>query len=305
MISLGADVAKDSIVIFDGNSTFTVENKSVELRKFLGRYPGARLALEPTGGMQDLVCQIAYKLGMTVYVIQSSWIRSHRRGTKPRAKTDKIDARTIHDYLVQRADSLHIWRPLPKLLVEIRLTLRQRQGMAKDLSRMRQRYRALKLRKPHLDALLAPLQDFIQMKDNRLKELLSDIPKSKAVLSIPGVGILTASAALCALEHIPFKNAEAFVAFAGIDPVPNDSGKFKGERHISKKGDMTLRTLLFLAGTSATRTKAWKPKYEKLLAKGKERKQAIVAIARRIAITLYSVHKFNSTFDMKRLDTQL
>lgn len=176
MISLGADVAKDSIVIFDGNSTFTVANKPTELRKFLVQHPGARLAVEPTGGMQDLICQIAFKLGMTVYVIQSSWIRSHRRGIKPRGKTDKIDAQTIQDFLVERADHLHIWRPLPKLLAELRLTLRQRQGLAKDLSRMRQRYRALKLAKAHLEALLKPLHDLIQMKDDRLKELLEDIP---------------------------------------------------------------------------------------------------------------------------------
>lgn len=305
MISLGADVAKDSIVIFDGNSTFTVANKPAELKKFLEKYKGGSLAVEPTGGFQDKICNIAHNLGLTVYVIQAAWIRSHRKGTKLRGKTDKIDAGAIRSYLLERMNHLHIWRPLPKLLAELRLTLRQRQGLAKDLSRMKQRYAALQLGKDCQEALYAPLKSLMKVKEQRIRELLKEIPKAKAVMSIPGIGILSASAALCALEHISFKSGDAFVAFAGIDPVPNESGNFKGRSHVSKKGDATLRTLLYLAGVAGSRTKAWKPKYQKLLGKGKQKKQAIVSISRKIAITLYSVHKFNTTFDMKRLDTQL
>ena len=305
MISLGADVAKDSVVIFDGSKTFTLANSSAELKKFLEKYKGASLGVEPTGGYQDKLCNIAYKLGMSVYVIQPAWIRSHRKGTKQRGKTDKIDAMAIHSYLLERREFLHLWRPLPKLLAELRLTLRQRQGLAKDLSRMRQRYSALHLEKSCREALYAPLVSLIKAKEKRIRELLKEIPKSKAILGIPGIGILGASAALCALEHIPFKSADAFVAFAGIDPVPFESGNFKGRSHVSKKGDATLRTLLYLSAVAGSRTKAWKPRYLKLLGKGKEKKKALVSIAMKIAVTLYSIHKFNTTFDLRRLDTQL
>lgn len=305
MITLGCDAAQSGNAYFDGNAQQEVSNKTRELRQFLKRYPpGTRLGVEATGNCHELVCQIAHELGITVYVIQGSWIKAYRRGLGYRGKTDRIDAKVIHDFVVENAHRLHEWRPLPKLLALLRRTVRQRRGLAKDRTTIKQRYRALKMDKCHIEALLHPLNLLIAKLDKELATLQKEIPRAKAVLSIPGVGIQTASAALCALEHIPFKNSEAFVAYVGIDPVPCDSGKSNGPRRISKKGDTTIRSLLFLSAISATRTKVWKPRYEKLALK-KQKKKAVLAIARKIAITIFSVHKYNQKFDVNRLDMKL
>lgn len=305
MITLGCDAALACNVYFDGNALHTVANKASELRTYLRRYPpGTRLGVEATGVCHELVCRIAYELGMTVFVIQGSWMKAYRKGLGFRAKTDKIDARAIHDYVVENAPRLHEWKPLPKLLEKLRRTVRQRRGLAKDRTTMLQRYRALGLDKRHVDALLHPLDQLVKRLDKELILLLKQIPTANAVLSIPGVGVQTASAALCALEHIPFKNSEAFVAYVGIDPVPRDSGASSGPRRISKKGDTTLRSLLFLSAISATRSKAWKPRYEKLIQK-KQKMKALLALARKIAVTIFSVHKYNLKFNAERLDMKL
>ena len=53
------------------------------------------------------------------------------------------------------------------------------------------------------------------------------------------------------LERVPVKRADAFVAFASLDPRPDDSGQHRGKRRLSKRGPAELRRLLYLAALSA------------------------------------------------------
>jgi len=82
--------------------------------------------------------------------------------------------------------------------------------------------------------------------DIQLKLMLKDIPSASYLMSIPGVGPLSAAVFLGELgDPAHFHNARQIVKYAGYDPQESDSGSWIGRRFISKKGRWLLRKYLF------------------------------------------------------------
>src|SRR5680860_1402225 len=85
--------------------------------------------------------------------------------------------------------------------------------------------------------------------------IAADSPHHQAaqhrVETIVGVGPLVGIGLTNTLERVPFRKADAFVAFIGLDPRANDSGHKTGRRRLSKRGPAELRRLLFNAAMSA------------------------------------------------------
>jgi transposase len=105
-------------------------------------------------------------------------------------------------------------------------------------------------------------------------------------------------------QRVPLKSADAFAAFTGLDPRPDDSGQHRGKRRLSKRGPAELRRLLYMAAMSAVKTKTWKPLYERYRAKGLSGTATLVILARRIARSAWSMHTHQTTFDAERLTEQ-
>jgi len=107
-----------------------------------------------------------------------------------------------------------------------------------------------------LDALIAKV-------DSTMTAIAAHSPQHKEaqqrLQTIAGVGPVVGMALTNTLERVPFRNADAFVAFTGFDPRANDSGNKIGRRRLSKRGPAELRRLLFNAAMAAAKSKAWKP----------------------------------------------
>ena len=123
--------------------------------------------------------------------------------------------------------------------------------------------------------------------------------------TITGVGPVVGTALVNTLERVPLKSADAFVAFTGLDPRPDDSGQHRGKRRLSKRGPAELRRLLYLAAMSAVKTKTWRPLYEHYRAKGLSSTATLVILARRIARTAWSMYTYKTEFDPARLTNRL
>ncbi len=80
-----------------------------------------------------------------------------------------------------------------------------------------------------------------------LKDLVNHFPSAQYLLSIPGVGYLSAAVFLGELGNPEyFHRAKQIIKYAGYDPQESDSGKRIGRKVISKKGRWLLRKFLFL-----------------------------------------------------------
>jgi len=124
------------------------------------------------------------------------------------------------------------------------------------------RYR-LKMSLEELKRSSAQLEDI----EVEMKKLLGEIPLAQYLLSIKGVGQLTAAIFFGELgnpEH--FKHFKQIVKYAGYDPMERDSGLSIGRRKISKKGRWLLRKTLFFMGMGAIiNNKFFRDYYDKKL----------------------------------------
>ncbi len=156
-----------------------------------------------------------------------------------------------------------------------------------------------------LKALRTRFNQLIARIDLRVKALVEASPERQQnftrLCTITGVGPVVGAALVNTLERVPVKSADAFVAFTGLDPRPDDSGQHRGKRRLSKRGPAELRRLLYLAAMSAAKTKPWRPLYEHYRAKGLSSTAALVILARRIARTAWSIYTYKTEFDPARL----
>ena len=156
-----------------------------------------------------------------------------------------------------------------------------------------------------LKAVLLKLDALITRIDSAMTALASCSPQhvdtQQRLQTIVGVGPVVGMALTNTLERVPFRRADAFVAFIGYDPRANDSGNKIGRRRLSKRGPAELRRLLFNAAMAAIKSKVWKPIYEHYRTQGWSTTAALVIIARKIARTAWSIHHYKSVFNPERI----
>ncbi|MFC1688282.1 transposase [Pseudomonadota bacterium] len=115
---------------------------------------------------------------------------------------------------------------------------------------------------------------------------------SRIVESAPGFAELSAAKILAELSALPDDMTPAqWVAHAGLDPRPCESGSSQhSPRRISKQGNVRIRRALFMPALVAIQRDAnVSAFYEKLLANGKAKLQAITAVMRKLLHALWGM----------------
>lgn len=313
VLNVGADVAKDEIVFACSRGSFAVRkipNRRAALLAFLKELPASsRIGIESTGTYHESFAETAYKLGFVVFVLNPKDTRHYAKAVGLRGKTDRVDAELIARMIAHEHAKLHAWNPPTPEQREIDRLIKRRATLISLREAIKMSLDGMAGFAADLKALAVRFNQLIEHIDRRVQVLVEASPDRKQHLThlrtIDGVGPLVGTALVNTLERVPLKSADAFVAFTGLDPRPDDSGKHRGRRHLSKRGPAELRRLLYLAAMSAARTKTWKPIYERHRAKGLSSTATLVILARRIARTAWSMYTYKTEFDPVRLTNPL
>lgn len=297
----GVDVSRDKLDIACNGTVIEIENTKKAIKSFARKMPaGAFVALEATNTYHMQMADICYSYGMHVYVINPRLTRRYREANGLRGHNDRMDALTLARYIEREYDGLREYTPLSADQRRLRTLVRRRfklVGMrtqaAESFGSMKELGRELKALLARIDALIAKLELLID------KQLEGNTGRTR-IATIKGVGPVVSAVLVADLDAYEFASADAFVAYYGIDPVPNDSGKRKGQRKLSKQGQRLGRTMLYNAAMSAVTSKVWKPLYERCQERGLTKVQALIVIARKIARCAWSIHKHNTTFSPER-----
>ena len=152
--------------------------------------------------------------------------------------------------------------------------------------------------------LLNEIQCFINS-----DEMPSTLSKNISLLmTIPGIGYITAITILAEIGGIDkFITSKQLVAFFGIDPAVNESGKFKGDRvKISKRGTRLGRRALYAVALASIRIKRNGEatnhvllKYYQENLKGKKTKVALVAIMHKLINYLFAVLREQQEYQIR------
>ncbi len=272
---------------------------------------GTRLVLEATGSYWVGLATDLTDAGWTVSVVPPASVRYYAQARLRRAKTDAVDAHVLATY----GRDLHPapWTPPPAELRALQLLLRQRDDLVALRTQTSNRQHALaqlptvpaEVQRPLaalravLDEQLATLEAAITQRATTLSE--TDAADVARLDGIAGVGLLTA--ALVLVETAPLLAAGAtpkqVVAYAGLDPAPHQSGtSVHGAGQISKTGHPRLRQALYMAALSAVRpTGPLRTFYTRLLARGKRKRVALVAVARKLLVLMMTLVRHQRTFD--------
>lgn len=305
----GADVASAHVDFarHGEQAVQRVANNVAAIKQWLRQVPaGAVLAMEATGRYHQVLARLAHEHGLRVYVLNPRDVKHYARGVGQRGKTDRLDARLVARYIAREHAELHAWQLPDATQQRLSELLRRRATLVRHHTALRQSAAGDTSLGKLLAKALQPLKSALAQLDRQIAQAVNELPDGamllECVTSVPGIGPLNGAALLRLFHRLGQQaNADAVVAFTGLDPRPMDSGNKRGQRRLSKRGDAELRRLLFNAARAAAGTQAWKAQYERHCAKGLSRTAALVVLARKLLRVAFALFKARAKFEPTRL----
>ena len=154
--------------------------------------------------------------------------------------------------------------------------------------------------------LILHLQETLADMRTQMRELARLSPNYLLLLSIPGVGEVTASVILSEIGNIDrFHSKKQLIAYAGLDPSVFQSGKFTAKNNkISKRGSPYLRKALYQASfagisnrSNGATNKTLRVFYDHLIKNGKEKRLAQTATSAKLLRIIFGMLKSNTAFN--------
>jgi transposase len=292
-VYVGIDVCKAwlDVDVQPIGQAFRVPNTRHGLKQLKRRLAGLGVALivmEATGKFHRQAHRNLHAAGFAVAIVNPLRSRLFAQATGQLAKTDKVDAHmlaVLAAMLEPKAkppprDTLENLQEIVRgreAFVAQRTTLLNQLGTAQTACLRREIKRQIKT----LEGAIARIQDEIG------RAIATDpaLARRHAILtSIPGIGSVTAVAILVNFPELGCCTAKQSAMIAGLAPIADDSGSRAGLRKI-KGGRAGLRTGIYMAAVSAISSNAsLKAFYDRLLAKGKQRKLALTAVMRKLIV---------------------
>jgi transposase len=137
-----------------------------------------------------------------------------------------------------------------------------------------------------------------------IADLLKDDAQGQQLQAIPGIGPQGAATIRAELGNVArFGRVDEVVAYAGLDPRTRQSGAFMGQKRLSKRGPGALRHALYLAAFVAARcAPEWRVRYERLLGRGRAKKEAYTVLARALLRVIYHLLRTGEACDPRLLN---
>lgn len=306
--TIGVDVSKDELWIARSGEAPVerIGNQSAAIVEWLqSLMPNSRIAVEATNTYHLALAEEAHRQGHRVYLVDGYRLNRYRESVGGRAKTDRSDARLLRRYLLKEGDDLRAWQPPSKAYTQVHRLLHRRAKLVQVRGALKQSLQAapaLHVRnefKVQLKELLQQLKRLELLIEKQLRDTVREVQWSGQVQrceAVEGIGPLTAIALTNAFHRGDFSHSDAFIAFLGLDVKVRDSGRQKGRRKLTKKGDPELRRLLHNAAMAARRSTTWEPFYQRYIQRGLAPTQALVILARKLARVAFALLKNQSTY---------
>lgn len=266
-----------------------------------------KFVMEATGVYHLPLAYFLVKKGHKVYVDNALKFKRYAQMRLSRAKTDKSDARLIAEY--GATQTIREFQPPSVNQTHLKQCVQAIEDLQQIKTDIISRIEALSIHpEPHKFLLDLWKQELINLKDKIKavhKEMLELAERHKPetldlLLSVPGIGPLTASAIIGQFGNFEtFSNAGAVVAYVGLNPSPYQSGSSRySHKGISKQGHAYIRRLLYMGAWMAKEcNEPCKQIYSRLLLKHGSKKKALVAVAHKLIRQAFGVVKNGIAFE--------
>lgn len=292
---LGVDVSKHHLDVHDPQSGHhhrfvNTHQGHADLLALARSSAHRRLIFEATGPYSLALEVRLAEAGLILHRVNPRQAREYARASGCLAKTDRVDARLLSQMGAQLdLPVYHPPSPAVRALRELQAYRRDLVEARKVCRNQRERYCDPDLRR-HLNRRITALSRQMKYLDDKIAAHIETDPdlsaRARCLLQETGVGPVVTTTLLALLPELGSLKRRPIAALAGVAPHAHESGTYVGRRRIWG-GRAQVRQALYLAALSASRHHpVLKQTYQTLLAKGKAKKTALIAIARKLLIRL-------------------
>jgi transposase len=294
-IYVGIDVSKDRLDVHvrPGGEAFAVsrDGKGVsELVERLRDLSPSLIAVEATGGFETIVAAAIAGAHLPLAVVNPAQVRHFAQAVGKRAKTDPIDAAVIARFAeAVKPQPRELPDEAARLLAEL---VARRAQVIEMLVAERQREKragAVRVRKS-IARHIAALEKELPVIDRDIDTMVRGSPvwreKEDLLITFPGVASTIARTLLADLPELGHLGRRQIASLVGLAPFTRQSGQWRGKSMIAG-GRPVARAAVFMAAFSAIRCNPLlRAFYQALLARGKPKMVALIAVARKLLTIL-------------------
>ena len=298
---VGIDVSKAilDVAIWESEVYWQFGNEAEgwqELVKRLKILSPKLVVIEASGGLEQPVVADLYADGLPVAVVNPTRVRNFARSTGQLAKTDKLDAKVIAQFAQAVRPKVRSLRTADEAHLNALVT-RRRQVITMLTAEKNRKTTTHRTLQENVQQHIEWLQTELKALESEIEQCIQQCPawkeKEVLLLSVPGVGPVTASTLLAELPELGTRNRQQIAALVGVAPLNHDSGKKRGKRRVFG-GRASVRRTLYMATLVATKfNPVIRAFYERLLARGKEKKVALTACMRKLLVILNAMIRDN------------
>ena len=308
-IYFGIDISKDVFDVYNSGGEFHQFENNVSGFKKLSKLLNSEshCVMEATGYYHQQLAYFLHDKGIKVSVENPLSVKRFVQMHLSKIKTDKSDARMICKYAEHV--ELKLWKGDSKYRRECLQIIRLIGTYFKQSTALKNKIHGEKtLGTPSeivLRSLIRSLKS-VQKEIKQLEEQLTELVREDhqelltRLETIPGMGRKTASMLIVLTDGFSrFESASELRSYAGITPMIRESGSsIRGRARISKMGNAKLRNLLFLCSfTACQHNKACKEIYERITAKGKSKKLALLAVSNKLIKQAFAIANSGLIYD--------
>lgn len=290
---IGCDVGKNHIVAFDSRTQRSshIPNTPEHLAAFAATLdPSCLVVCEATGGYEAHLLDAMVKAGQPVHRADPSKVKAFIRSFGTLGKTDRIDARALAQYGLERHSRLPRWQPTDAHRDRLRTLVMTR----RDLVVARLAW-ANRLDAPIAEPARAFIEPVIATFDQQIRAIDQEIQAITAaeaslarainvLRTIRGIGPKTAAALVALMPELGRIDRRRVAALAGLAPHPRQSGAADAYRRVHGGRPEVKRVLFMAALTAARHDLVLSQFYQRLIAAGKKPMLALIALMRKLIV---------------------
>ncbi len=251
------------------------------------------VAIEATGGFEAVVAAGLAGAGLPVVVVNPAQVRAFAQALGKRAKTDPIDAAVIAHFAEATKPEL---RQMPDEATKLLAGLVARRRQIVEMIAA-EGQRARRMSDKRLTKSIARLRKALEKELSEVDILIGDQIRGSAVwaekedllASVPGVGKTIARTLIAELPELGSLDRRQIAALVGLAPWTRQSGQWRGKSFIGG-GRKSVRNSLFVGAMVAARYNPELKRFrDKLVAAGKPKLIALVAVARKLITILNAI----------------
>jgi transposase len=295
-VVVGIDVAKDKVdaCIRSLSLRQTCPSTAQGQRKlvtWLGKHQVNKAVMEASGGYERVWAKVLREAGIEVRIVDPKRVRGFALSAGRLAKNDTIDAEmiawfaeTFSEAPSQTHDAAH---------EELQTLVKARLGLIdfrmRLVSQGEHAARGL-VQKAHAHVLKSLASEIARLEAAicaKIKSMPDFAERAEIIQSVPGFAETSSANLIAGMPELGQVSNEIAAALIGVAPYDDDSGKRRGERHI-KGGRRWVRNAIYMpcVGAATLNNPVLKAYYQRLVAKGKEPKVAIIACMRKLIVIL-------------------